>query len=125
MTYKEIIEAQERDMRDPVRVQRFQAATYKEIIEAQERDMRDPVRVQRFQAAWDELIRLEKENGTFSDEFHSRRRLFMEDDLRRGRIRDLSERYVSVRTAILKRQIEVKERAEALQKTRQDERKGA
>jgi hypothetical protein len=110
MTYKEIIEAQERDMRDPVRVQRFQAATYKEIIEAQERDMRDPVRVQRFQAAWDELIRLEKENGTFEDEFHTRRRHFMGDDLRRGRIRDISQTYVAVRTSVLKKQIAARER---------------
>jgi hypothetical protein len=91
--------------------------TNQEIVEAQERDMRSPERVARFQAAWDELIRLEKTNGTFDDEFHAGRRKFMGDDLRRGRIRDLSERYVAVRSAVLKRQIEVKERASALQKT--------
>jgi hypothetical protein len=95
-------------------------ATDQQISEYQERDMRDPVRIARFQASWDELIRLEKENGTFEDEFHTGRRKFMGNDLVIGRIRDLYERYVAVRTSVLKRQIEVRERAEALQKTSQD-----
>jgi hypothetical protein len=67
------------------------------------RDMRDPSRVEDFINAFDDLCRMEKENGTFEDEFHARRRHFASADIRDHRIRDASERYVLTRIEILTR----------------------
>ena len=75
------------------------------------RDMRDPTRVQDFANAFDDLCRLEKENGTFDDHFHAERRRFAAEDIRRARIRDCSERYVFTRHSILARILEQKEAA--------------
>ena len=86
--------------------------------ESQEADMRSEERVGRFQASWDTLIRLERENGSESDEFHARRRHFASDDLIRRRIRDASERYVAGRISDLKRILEQKDRQQALSQSK-------
>jgi hypothetical protein len=82
-----------------------------EIEDAQERD---PERVRRFQLWWDALIKLEKENESFDDPHHSRMRHFIGDDIRRGRIRDNSERYVQTRIAALQRYQDQKTKSQAL-----------
>jgi hypothetical protein len=65
------------------------------------RDMHDPTRVEDFINAFDDLCRMEKENGTFEDHFHSERRRFASTDIRDRRVRDASERYVLTRIEIL------------------------
>ncbi len=85
-----------------------------EIEDAQEREMRDPERVRRFQLWWDALIKLEKENESFDDPFHSRQRHFISDDIKRARIRDNSERYVQTRIAALQRYQDQKTKSQAL-----------
>ena len=76
------------------------------------RDMRDPSRVEDFINAFDDLCRMEKENGTFEDHFHSERRRFAAADIRDHRIRDASERYVLTRIDILTKIKAQKEAAE-------------
>jgi hypothetical protein len=73
------------------------------------REMRDLSRIEDFVKAFDDLCNLEKKNGTFEDNFHSRRRHFAYADIKNSRIRDVSERYVFTRIAILTRIIEQKE----------------
>jgi hypothetical protein len=76
------------------------------------RDMHDPPRVEDFINAFDDLCRMEKENGTFEDHFHSERRRFAAADIRNHRIRDASERYVLTRIEILTKIKAQKEAAE-------------
>jgi hypothetical protein len=79
-----------------------------------EADMRSPERVAKFQSDWDDLIHLEKKNGTFEDEFHAKRRHFASNDLKLSRIRPCSEAYVYARKASLMASINQKDKQEAL-----------